>query len=88
MGNKWTASRIKCEIEERGMNLSMLAVLNNLSTSSCRVALKKSYPSAEKAISNFLNVPVHELWPDRYECTHGDNSSLSSTNYTHSGMAA
>ncbi len=58
---------IKAAIRKRGMTLSKLALDNGLDESCCRAALIRSQPEAEKVISRFLGVPLHRLWPDRYD---------------------
>ncbi|NBB17006.1 transcriptional regulator [Caulobacter sp. SLTY] len=58
---------IKAMIRMRGMTLSRLATKNGLSESACRAALIRPQPEAEKVISKFLGVALHELWPDRYD---------------------
>jgi Ner family transcriptional regulator len=58
---------IRAAISKRGMTLSRLAVDNGLEESACRAALIRPLPSAEKAISRFLGIPLHELWPSRWD---------------------
>ncbi len=62
----WDRHSIKAEIYRRKQTLIGLAALYNLPPSSLRVALGRPYPKADRVISRFLNVPLHELWPDRY----------------------
>lgn len=63
----WHAEDIKAAIRKRGMTLSALATSHELDESACRAALIRSQPEAEKVISLYLGVPLHELWPDRYD---------------------
>jgi Ner family transcriptional regulator len=49
------------------MTLSKLALDNGLSESACRASLLRPQLSADKVISEFLGVPLCELWPDRYD---------------------
>lgn len=58
---------IKAEIRIRGSNLTKVALDAGLSECACRIAiLFDSAPRADKAISKFLEKPLHELWPRRY----------------------
>lgn len=58
---------IKAEIRIKGSNLTQVALNAGLSESACRIAiLFDSAPRADKAISKFLEKPLHELWPNRY----------------------
>jgi|GEM_PF-6796704 len=50
-----------------GETLKSLALKNGLDESACRAALIRPLPKAEMAISRLLNVPLHELWPDRWD---------------------
>lgn len=60
-------AEIRAEIAMRGMTLTRLATEAGLDESACRVALIRPLLSAEKAISRFLGVPLHQLWPDRWD---------------------
>lgn len=62
----WHAELIKAHIHMRGMTLSKLATDHDLDESACRAALRRPQPQADKVISKFLGVPLHELWPTRY----------------------
>lgn len=62
----WDRHEIRAEIHRRGSSLTALAIAEGLTPSACRVALCRPLPSGEKAISDFLGVPVFVLWPDRY----------------------
>lgn len=64
---KWHPELIKAQIRMRGQTLTALAIKNGLHESACRAALKRSQPEAERVISHYLNVPLHDLWPDRYD---------------------
>jgi len=62
----WTKAKIKCALEERGMTLSGLAELKGIHPSAMRSVWSRNSPSCEKAISEYLGVPVAELFPNRY----------------------
>lgn len=63
----WHPELIKAQVRMRGMTLTRLATRNGLDASACRVALLRPLPKAEQAISAYLGVPLHVLWPDRYD---------------------
>lgn len=65
----WDKHEIKAEIHRRGMTLNVLSEMYGLSSSAVRVTLlrRKAITRADQAISDFLKVPLHELWPDRYD---------------------
>lgn len=50
-----------------GKTLKGLALENGLDESACRAALIRPLPKAEMAISRLLDVPLHELWPNRWD---------------------
>jgi Ner family transcriptional regulator len=54
------------EIKRRGSNLTQLAIDAGLQASACRTALVRAFPAADQVIADYLDVPLHELWPDRY----------------------
>ncbi|MFN3523910.1 MAG: helix-turn-helix domain-containing protein [Phenylobacterium sp.] len=53
----------------RGTTLSKLATDNGQHDSVCRAALIRPCLVGERIISDFLNVSLHELWPERYAPT-------------------
>jgi len=63
----WDAPGILAAIKRKESNLTALARSAGLNDSACRTALTRPFPAADKVISDFLGVPLHELWPDRYE---------------------
>lgn len=63
MPQRWDRFAIIAEVHRRGSTLVDLALENSLSESACRVALDRPVPSANRAIAEFLGVPLHELWP-------------------------
>lgn len=63
----WHPADIRAELAKRGKTLTGLALESGLDSSACRAALIRSLPNAEMAISRFLGVPLHELWPDRWD---------------------
>lgn len=63
----WDRYAIEAEIHRRGATLTGLALQAGIGSSSCRVALLRPVPKADRIIAEFLDVPLHELWPDRYD---------------------
>lgn len=63
---RWTPHSIVAALHERGMTLSALAELNGLNPSTFRTVSSRTNRRAERIISDFLDVPVNELFPDRY----------------------
>lgn len=64
--DKWDKYAIKAEISRRGKSLKQLSLEGGLSESAVRMALISPVPAAEKLIAEFIQQPVHLLWPDRY----------------------
>lgn len=62
----WHKEDIKAAIRKRGITMNDLAKQHDLPTSNIRNALVRPVYSGEVAISAFLGVPAHELWPDRW----------------------
>lgn len=62
----WHREQIKAAIRMRGVTLSKLATDKGMHESACRQALSRPSPAGEAIISEFLNVSLSELWPDRY----------------------
>ncbi len=62
----WTRPDIRAAIEKKGSNLKKLAVDNGLHPSACQRAVAARNIPGERAISEFLRVPLWELWPDRW----------------------
>lgn len=57
---------IKAHLRMKGYTLEDVAREAQLSSSAVRTALKKPSASAERAIAAKLNMPLHELWPQRW----------------------
>lgn len=58
---------IKAAVWKAGSNLRQLSLDNGLAPATCRNALHKPIPKADKAIANFLGKTLHEVWPNRYD---------------------
>ncbi|WP_085247824.1 helix-turn-helix domain-containing protein [Gilliamella mensalis] len=63
----WTASRVVGEIKIRGGNLRALSRDSGLQADTLRNALYRHCPKYERIISNYLQVPVEQIWPSRYQ---------------------
>lgn len=63
----WDKHAIKAEIHRRGQTLTSLDQQFGLNKGDCAVALDRRFPKGERAIAEFLQVPVFKLWPDRYD---------------------
>jgi len=73
---KWTKAKIKCAIEEAGWNLTKLAEYKEIDPRNFRAVWSRCVRPAEAAISELLNVPLEELWPDRYPIRNTRNLSI------------
>ena len=62
----WHKEDIKAAIRKKGETMVSLAKKNDMPTANVRNALARPFPSGEKVISDFLEVPLHTLWPDRW----------------------
>lgn len=58
---------IKAEIRKRGHNLTDLSLEWGYSPTAISKALKMPIPSIEPLISKLIEVPLHKIWPDRYD---------------------
>jgi Ner family transcriptional regulator len=66
---KWDRHAILGELRRRGMTLTRLAELNNVSPGGFRTIWKRPNSNSEAIIADFLEVPVEELFSDRYPKT-------------------
>lgn len=76
-GFKWDRHAIKAAIHRKGTTLSEIARRSDLNERGISVVFNAPFPAAEKAISNFLQVPLHVLWPSRYDAPNFENSKTS-----------
>lgn len=65
----WHPEDIKAKVRKSGTTLTALAIQAGLSNSACRKSLTVASPASDKVISEKLNIPLHELWPSRYDAT-------------------
>ncbi len=64
---KWHAEDIKAAVRKRGTTLAALARSAGIPPSACQNALKAPHSHGEAVISEFLGIPMRELWPDRFD---------------------
>lgn len=64
---KWDEYAIKAEIYRRGETLTSLAKQLGHVPGSLRGAFHNPMSSANRAIAQFLDIPVQELWPDWFD---------------------
>jgi Ner family transcriptional regulator len=63
---KWHKEDIKAAIRKQGETLVSLARKKGLTETCVRNALRTPLPCGERVISDFLGIPLHELWPERW----------------------
>ena len=64
---KWDKHQIKAEIYRRGQSLTSLEECSGLNKGDCSAALSRPFLRAERVIAAFLDLPLYELWPDRWD---------------------
>lgn len=64
---KWDRHAIKAAIYRKGQTMVGISSAAGLHAHSCSISLRRPCPSADNVISDFLQVSLHELWPDRYD---------------------
>lgn len=62
----WDRFRIKAEVHRQGKTLTEIALEAGLSESACRMALTGGSRKGALALSDFLNVPLPQLFPGLY----------------------
>ncbi|MBC7907017.1 MAG: helix-turn-helix domain-containing protein [Rhodospirillaceae bacterium] len=62
----WHRAKIRAEVAMRGKTLKQLALDNDLHPAACQRAVAARNTPGERAIAAFLEVPLWELWPDRW----------------------
>lgn len=66
MQKDWSKSKILFELREKGTTLTALSRKEGLASRTLNNALYRSYPKAEKIISDAIGVQPAEIWPSRY----------------------
>lgn len=62
----WTRHDIVAAVRNRGTTLTDLSRGAGLAEGTCRAALSKPMPRANRTIAKFLGLNLAELWPDWY----------------------
>lgn len=63
----WDRFSIAAEIRRRGFSLQSLGEHLGIDGGAMRLGLRAPYKRVNRAIADFLAVPVHELWPCWYD---------------------
>lgn len=63
----WHPEIIKAAIRVRGVTLTQLAKNAGLPEGTCRISLIRPHVEGDHVIASFLQVPLCELWPSRYD---------------------
>lgn len=58
---------IKAMIHKRGSTLGQISLEAGLCMQAGSCGLRHPLPAANRAISGFLGIPMHRLWPDWYD---------------------
>lgn len=74
----WHSEDIKAAVRKKGSTLRAISIDAKLCLDAGTIALKKPFPSAQRAIANFLGLPIHDLWPHWYD-QHGQRIDARST---------
>lgn len=67
MGHPWHPADIQALVKKRGGTFTSIAKDNGLAVGVPLQALKRWCYSGEQAVAEFVGIPAHELWPDRYD---------------------
>lgn len=62
----WHKAEIKCALEKKGINLSVLSRANGLNSDTLRNVFSRKWPKGEKIIADAIGVKPEEIWPSRY----------------------
>lgn len=66
MQKDWSKSKVLFELREKGTTLTALSRQEGLASRTLNNAFYRSYPKAEKIISEALGVHPKDIWPSRY----------------------
>lgn len=72
----WDRHAIRAAVHRGGKSLTRLARDAGVFESACREALVRPCTTGERLIAEFLHVPLHELWPERYAAPSSAKTSL------------
>jgi Ner family transcriptional regulator len=63
----WHREDIKATIRKKGATLRSISINAGLCRDAATTALAKPFPAGQGAIADFLNLPLHTLWPHWYD---------------------
>ncbi|PCI85439.1 MAG: hypothetical protein COB24_12940 [Hyphomicrobiales bacterium] len=63
----WSRHEILAEIKDRGYTTIKLDAKLALKPNDIAVSLNRPFPKADKALARWLEIPLHDLWPSRYD---------------------
>ncbi|MBL1420881.1 MAG: helix-turn-helix domain-containing protein [Alphaproteobacteria bacterium] len=63
----WSRHKILAEIKYRGYTTIKLDAKLVLRPNDIAVSLNRPFPKADKALARWLEIPLHDLWPSRYD---------------------
>ncbi|WP_413483199.1 helix-turn-helix domain-containing protein [Morganella psychrotolerans] len=63
----WHRADILAAIKKKGATLAQLSRENGLHERTLYNALERHWPKGERIISEFLDIPPHIIWPERYQ---------------------
>ena len=79
---EWDEYAIKAAIRRNGETLTSLARASGYEPSTFRAAFKKPSPGANRAMAQYLGLPVQTLWPMWFD-DHGELIPARRRNSTH-----
>ena len=64
---RWHREDIKAAVRKKGSTLRAVSLNAGLCRDAATVALVKPFPSGQRAIADFLGLPLNTLWPKWYD---------------------
>ncbi|GAB4365298.1 MAG: hypothetical protein Kow00114_22510 [Kiloniellaceae bacterium] len=65
--NGWHVEEIKAAVRMKGTTMSALALAAGYDRTVGSYCLRQPVPAVNRAVSDLLEVPLHELWPDWFD---------------------
>lgn len=81
--NDWSAAKIKYEVAKKGKTLYAVSLDAGLDKRNCSNAIAQPHKKGEAALSDFLGVSPHIIWPSRYNSDGSRLKTQPSTNYNY-----
>ena len=63
----WSRHKILTEIKDHRYTTIKLGAQLVLRLIDIAVSLNRPFPKADKALARWLEIPLHDLWPSRYD---------------------